>query len=62
VVSKAWTTGVITRRFDDLALNPGDTVVVPEQLNKTTFMKGLKDWSQIFAQFGLGAAAVNVLR
>jgi polysaccharide export outer membrane protein len=62
VISKSWASGVITRRFNDLALNPGDTVVVPEQINKTTFMKGLKDWSQIFAQFGLGAAAINVLR
>lgn len=42
-------------------LNPGDALVVPEQLNKTTFMRGLTDWSQIFAQFGLGAAAINVL-
>jgi protein involved in polysaccharide export with SLBB domain len=62
VLSKSWTTGVITHRFNDVALNPGDTIVVPEQINKTTFLKGLKDWSQIFAQMGLGAAAINVLR
>ncbi|MBZ5583825.1 MAG: SLBB domain-containing protein [Acidobacteriia bacterium] len=62
VISKSWTTGVATRRFNDLSLNPGDTVVVPEQINKTTFLKGLKDWSQIFAQLALGAAAINVLR
>lgn len=42
-------------------LYPGDTVVVPEQLNKTTFKKFLIDYSQILSQFGLGAAAIRVL-
>ncbi|HEX8985530.1 MAG TPA: hypothetical protein VF767_08865, partial [Bryobacteraceae bacterium] len=62
VVSKTWASNVLTRSFEGVRLNPGDTIVVPEQLNKTTFLKELKDWSQIFAQFGLGAAAINVLR
>ena len=62
VVSKSWSNSVTSRRFRNLPLNPGDTIVVPEQVNRTTFMKGLKDWSQIFAQLGLGAAAINVLR
>ena len=48
--------------FEGLRLNPGDTIVVPEQINKTTFLKGLKDWSQVFSQFALGAAAINILR
>ena len=61
VISKSWSTGLLGR-FESLRLNPGDSIVVPEQINKTTFMKGLKDWSQIFAQFGLGAAAINILR
>ncbi len=50
-----------THGLERFPLNPGDALVVPEQLNKTTFMRGLTDWSQIFAQFGLGAAAINVL-
>jgi protein involved in polysaccharide export with SLBB domain len=62
VVSKAWGSGIVHESFDNLRLNPGDTIVVPEQINKTTFLKSLKDWSQVFAQFGLGAAAINVLR
>ncbi|MGE5645918.1 MAG: SLBB domain-containing protein [Acidobacteriota bacterium] len=62
VVSQSWTSDKLTHSFDDLRLNPGDSVVVPEQLDKNTFLKSLKDWSQVFAQFGLGAAAVNVLR
>jgi protein involved in polysaccharide export with SLBB domain len=62
VVSKSWWNGMFAQSFEGLRLNPGDTIVVPEQINKTTFLKGLKDWSQVFAQFGLGAAAINVLK
>jgi protein involved in polysaccharide export with SLBB domain len=62
VVSKSRANGLLTQSFEGLRLNPGDTIVVPDQINKTTFLKGLKDWSQVIAQFGLGAAAINVLR
>ena len=41
---------------------PGDTVFVPEELNKTTFMQEAKDWTQILYQFGLGAAALKTIR
>lgn len=54
--------GSVASKFENLRLNPGDTIVVPEQINKITFLKGLKDWAQVFAQFGLGAAAINILR
>ncbi|HZE91077.1 MAG TPA: SLBB domain-containing protein [Rhizobacter sp.] len=47
-------------------LEPGDALVVPSQLDYETWgralVRNLKDWSQIFAQFGLGAAAVQTLR
>ena len=36
--------------------------MVPEDLYRTTFTKYLKDWTQIFYQFGLGAAALKVIR
>ena len=49
-------------RFSREVIYPGDTIVVPEQLNKTTFLRGLTDWSAVFSQFALGAAAVNVIR
>ncbi|MDN7671371.1 SLBB domain-containing protein [Burkholderia oklahomensis] len=52
--------------FDALELMPGDTLVVPEKLDRrsgmTKFLAGLKDWSQVLANFGLGAAAIKVLR
>jgi polysaccharide biosynthesis/export protein len=47
--------------LEALAMNPGDAIVVPEVVNKTTLLRGLTDWSSIFSQFGLGAAAINVL-
>ena len=40
----------------------GDAIVVPEDLQRTTWMKDLKDWTQIFYQFGLGAAAIRIIR
>jgi hypothetical protein len=48
--------------FNSTRLMPGDTIVVPEELDRTTVMRGLKDIAQIFYQFGLGAAAIKVLR
>jgi protein involved in polysaccharide export with SLBB domain len=36
----------------------GDTVFVPEEMNKTTTTQNLKDWTTILYQFGLGIAAI----
>ena len=41
-----------------LLAEPGDTVFVPEELNKTTFVQNAKDWTQILYQFGLGIAGI----
>jgi len=41
---------------------PGDTIVVPEDFERTSFTKNLKDWTQILYQFGLGVAAIKILR
>lgn len=40
---------------------PGDAIIVPEDLTSTTLTKDLKDWTQIFYQFGLGAASLKVI-
>jgi protein involved in polysaccharide export with SLBB domain len=48
--------------LDTARLRPGDTVVVPAQLDKGAFMRGFRDWTQIFSQLALGAAAINVLK
>jgi protein involved in polysaccharide export with SLBB domain len=48
-------------RLSAVRLQPGDSIVVPEDLYRTTLTKDLKDWTQIFYQFGLGAAALKVI-
>ncbi len=40
---------------------PGDTIVVPEKLDKGAVLRGLKDWTQIVGTFIIGAAAAKVL-
>jgi hypothetical protein len=34
---------------------------VPDNVNKTTLLRGLTDWSTVFSQFGLGIAALTLL-
>lgn len=45
---------------------PGDSIVIPEKFDRETawskFTKGAREWTQIFANFGVGVAAVKVLR
>lgn len=52
--------------IDSLEVMPGDTIVVPEKFNKesawTRFVSGVKEWSQILANLGLGAAAIKTLK
>ena len=55
-------TGFFTASLERSRLMPGDSIVVPEELDRTTITRALKDISQIFYQFGLGAAAVKVIR
>lgn len=45
-----------------LKAEPGDTVFVPEMMNKTTWTQDLKEWTQIMYQFGIGAAALKTLQ
>jgi len=48
--------------FHSERIQPGDTVVVPIKLEKVSFIKEAKDWTQILYQFGIGAAALKVLK
>lgn len=41
---------------------PGDTVVVPEDMNKTTVYRELASYATLLYQLGLGVAALKVLR
>lgn len=48
--------------LDGIAAEPGDTIFVPEELNKTSFVQEAKEWTQILYQFGLGAAALKTIK
>ena len=52
--------------FNNKKLNPGDSIFVPEVLDRrssyTQFITGAKDWTQLIYQFGLGAAAYKTLK
>jgi hypothetical protein len=51
-----------TRQFESQPALPGDTVFVPEELFRGSFVQGAKDWTQILYQFGVGLAALRTLR
>lgn len=50
----------IGREIDNLM--PGDTIVVPEKLDRYRLSKELRDWSQVFYQFALGVVGLKVLK
>lgn len=60
--SKSWIFNSVSRA----EVMPGDSIVIPEKLNKETmwtqFITGAKDWAQILSGFGLSAAAIKTLR
>jgi hypothetical protein len=47
--------------FSKLHIYPGDTIVVPEKIYKQSALLGFVNWSQMFSQFALGAAALDVI-
>ena len=58
--------GLFGGNFESIQVMPGDALVVPAQVDRRTayskFIEGAKDWTAIFYQFGLGAAALKTLR
>jgi protein involved in polysaccharide export with SLBB domain len=63
VISRDRTKGMWSNNdFDNLRLYPGDTIVVPEKTFRGSALRGVIDWSQMFSQFALGAAALSVIK
>ena len=52
---------LLANSFQTAHLMPGDTIVIPEKLDKGAVLRGFKDWTQIIGQFIIGAAAAKVL-
>lgn len=48
--------------FLNIRLSPGDTVVVPEKTFRPSALRGVLDWTRVFSQLALGAAAINVIQ
>jgi polysaccharide biosynthesis/export protein len=62
MLNRQYSSGLWGDIFDSVRLFPGDTVVIPQLIDKRATLRNLLDISQIIGQFGLGAAAVNVLK
>jgi hypothetical protein len=52
--------------FEGTKIMPGDTLVVPPKVDRENrynfIVRGLRDWTQIFSNLGIGAAAIRTLR
>ena len=48
--------------FNQLRLNPGDTVVVPDKTLRPSAVRAFADWTQVFSQLALGAAAIDIVK
>lgn len=62
VISREAENGIWGNEFVNLRMDPGDTIVVPEKIFKPSALRGFLDWSQLFSQFALGAAALSVIQ
>jgi protein involved in polysaccharide export with SLBB domain len=61
VVSTQSANGLWGNTFEQLKMNPGDTIVVPEKTYSRSALRGFLDYSQLFSQFALGAASIAVI-
>jgi protein involved in polysaccharide export with SLBB domain len=61
VISRDMAKGLWGNEFNNLTMNPGDTIVVPDKTFKPSAIRGVLDWSGMFSQFALGAAALSIL-
>jgi protein involved in polysaccharide export with SLBB domain len=61
VVSKQMHHGLWTGNFESMRLTPGDSIIMPERIRSGAVLRGIRDWSQVFSQFALGAAALRVV-
>jgi protein involved in polysaccharide export with SLBB domain len=51
--------GAWGKSFENVALNAGDTLVVPDKTLRPTAMRTFIDTTQIFSQLALGVAAIH---
>ena len=61
VISKQYSSSLRGNSFTSIRLYPGDTVVIPLNLDKGKTMRLVVDIAQIVGQFGIAIAAANVI-
>ena len=65
VLSRVAYSSLFGRAFSSIAVMPGDTLVVPAKWDRETgynaTVRGLRDWTQILANLGLGLAAIKTI-
>ncbi|MEW5771859.1 MAG: SLBB domain-containing protein [Pseudomonadota bacterium] len=54
--------GWLFNSFANTEILPGDSIVVPAKLDRTSFTKELKDWSQVIYQMAMGVVGLKVLK
>ncbi len=61
IVARRDRSGLFGGSFESMAVMPGDTLVVPAQLDRESrysfFTRAFKDWTQVLSNLGLGIAA-----
>ena len=48
--------------FDSRSLNPGDVIIIPQQIQFGGAIQNLLNWTQILSNFGTAAAAITVFK
>ncbi len=61
VLSKQYSSSLRGNGFDSIHVYPGDTVVIPLNLDKGKAIRLIVDLAQIFGQFGIAIAAANTV-
>jgi hypothetical protein len=61
VISKQYSSSLRGHGFDSVRLYPGDTVVIPLNLDKGKNIRLIVDIAQIVGQFGIAIAAMNTV-
>jgi protein involved in polysaccharide export with SLBB domain len=62
VAGRGGGSSIFSSASENVRVFPGDTIVVPEKSIGAGVTRTLLAWSQVIGQFGLGAAAINVLK
>jgi polysaccharide export outer membrane protein len=62
ILSRERTQGAFLNKFDTAEVEPGDAIVIPEKPVRPSAVRQLIDYSQIFSQFALGAAAITIIQ